>query len=392
MRVAIIAANRTAIGSFSGSLSGLSAVEIGSQLLKAMLQKLPQIASEVDEVIIGQVLTAGAGQNPARQTALKAGLAETVPAYTLNKVCGSGLKAVQVGVQAILSGDAGIVVAGGQESMSQAPHVLPKSRQGTRLGNWSLLDTLLSDGLTDALGGYHMGISAENIARQWQISRQSQDQFALDSQQKAAFAQKNQWFAKEIIAVEVPIGKGQSKLFAEDEQIRPDSNLASLSKLKPAFAADGSVTAGNSSSINDGAAFVILASEQKVRELQLPVLGYIEASASAGVSPQLMGSGPISACRKVLAKAGWSLQDVDLIEANEAFAAQAICVSQELEFDPAKVNVQGGAIALGHPIGASGCRILVTLLHTMHRRQTQKGLATLCIGGGMGIAMLVSAS
>lgn len=390
MRVAIIAANRTAIGSFCGALSQLSAVEIGSQLLKAMLKNIPQVISAVDEVIIGQVLTSGTGQNPARQTALKAGLSETVSAYTLNKVCGSGLKAVQAGVQAILSGDAEIIVAGGQESMSQAPHLLPRSRTGNRLGNWPLLDSLLKDGLTDGIGGYHMGITAENIASKWQIDRSSQDRFALNSQHKAILAIKNGVFNSEIIGIEIPKGKGQHIIFSNDEQIRVDCSLDSLSKLKPAFSDRGTVTAGNSSGINDGAAFVILANERKVKELRLPVLGYVEAAASAGVDPNLMGSGPISACRKVLEKTGWSLQDLDLIEANEAFAAQAICVSQELKFNPEIVNINGGAIALGHPIGASGCRILVTLLHAMHHKQALKGLATLCIGGGMGIALLVS--
>jgi acetyl-CoA C-acetyltransferase len=390
MRVAIIAAQRSAIGSFGGAFAQLTAVELGSQLLRKMLEKIPGLVSEIDEVIIGQVLTAGCGQNPARQTALRAGLSQQVPATTVNKVCGSGLKAVQLGMQAIANGDAELVVAGGQEVMSQAAHVLPQSRKGIKMGNWQLVDSMLSDGLTDALGGYHMGITAENIAQQWQISREQQDQYALVSQQKAARAQQQGAFSAEIIPLEVPLSKGKSQLIETDEQIRPDSSLEKLSTLRPVFKTEGTVTAGNASSINDGAAFVILASEQKAKQLGLPILGYVVATASAGVAPELMGSGPIAACHKVLAKANWQMADVDLIEANEAFAAQALCVSQDLQLEPAKVNIHGGAIALGHPIGASGCRILVTLLHAMHQQQADKGLATLCIGGGMGIAMLVS--
>jgi len=389
MKVAIVAAKRSAIGSFAGALSSLSAVDIGSQLLAKLLAGYPQIAAEVDEVIIGQVLTAGCGQNPARQTALRAGLANTIPAFTINKVCGSGLKAVQLAAQAIANGDAELIVAGGQESMSQATHVLPKSRKGMKMGSWELLDSMLTDGLTDAIHGFHMGITAENIATKWQFSREAQDSYALQSQQKAAAAQLRGDFQAEIIAIDVPQGKGQLLTFTTDEQIRPDSSAASLAKLRPAFKADGTVTAGNASTINDGAAFVILASEAKAKQLGLTILGYIEASASSGVAPEIMGSGPISASQRAMAKTHWQWSELEVIEANEAFAAQALCVSQALQLDPAKVNINGGAIALGHPIGASGCRILVTLLHTMQRQQAEKGLATLCIGGGMGIAMLV---
>lgn len=390
MKAVIVAALRTPIGAFNGSLAGLSAVAIGTQLLKGILAQQPVLKDNIDEVILGQVLTAGCGQNPARQTALFAGVAESVPAMTINKVCGSGLKAVQLAAQAVVNGDARMVVAGGQESMSQAPHVLPSSRKGKKMGDWTLLDTMIKDGLWDVFNDYHMGVTAENIAKKWHISREAQDAFAAYSQQKAAAAQAAGYFANEILPVSIPQRKGEPLVFAQDEQIRAGTTPETLAKLRPAFATEGTVTAGNASSLNDGAAMVVVTSEQEATRFGLPILGIIEAASSAGVEPEIMGTGPIAATRKVLDKADWQLSEIDLIEANEAFAAQALCVNQALDLDVNKVNINGGAIALGHPIGASGCRILVTLLHAMARQEARKGLATLCIGGGMGIAMLIS--
>lgn len=390
MKAVIVAAARTPIGAFNGALSSLSAVQLGTQLLAGLLAKQPLLKDHIDEVILGQVLTAGCGQNPARQTAIHAGLAEHVSAMTINKVCGSGLKAVQLAAQAVLNGDATMLVAGGQESMSQAAHVLPNSRSGKKMGHWSLLDTMISDGLWDAFNDYHMGQTAENIASRWKISREEQDAFALSSQHKAAQAQAAGRFLEEIIPVQIPQRHGEAITVAADEQIRPNSSLESLARLRPAFKQDGTVTAGNASTLNDGAAMVVVTSDVEAKRLGLPILAVIEASSSVGVAPEIMGTGPIAATQKALQKAQWSIADLDLVEANEAFAVQALCVNQELKLDVNKVNVNGGAVALGHPIGASGCRVLVTLLHEMQRQDFNKGLATLCIGGGQGVAMLLS--
>lgn len=389
MKVVIVAAGRTPVGAFGGGLASLSAVELGSQLLNGLLEKVPAAKDQVDEVILGQVLTAGCGQNPARQTALKSGLAESVSAMTINKVCGSGLKAVQLAAQAIIAGDAELIVAGGQESMSNAPHVLPNSRNGSKMGNWALEDSMVKDGLWDAFNDYHMGVTAENIAKKYNISRADQDAFAIASQQKAGAAMEVDRFVDEIIPISVPQRKKDPIIVAIDEQPRPNTKLEKLSSLRAAFDRDGSVTAGNASSLNDGAAMVIVASEAKAKALGLPILAEISGYANSGVSPEIMGTGPITATLKCLEKAQWHLSELDLIEANEAFAVQAISVNRELDWDTDKVNVNGGAIALGHPIGASGCRILVTLLHEMQKRDVEKGLATLCIGGGMGTALAV---
>lgn len=390
MKAVIVAAARTPIGAFNGALSSLSAVQLGTQLLSGMLAKQPILKDHIDDVILGQVLAAGCGQNPARQTAIHAGLANHVSAMTINKVCGSGLKAVQLAAQAVLNGDANMVVAGGQESMSQAAHVLPNSRSGKKMGNWELVDTMVSDGLWDAFNDYHMGQTAENIANRWGIGRAEQDQFAERSQYKAAQAQSSGRFVEEILPVSIPQRKGDPVIVDADEQIRPNTNLESLAKLRPAFSKEGSVTAGNASTLNDGAAMVVVTTDEAAKRLGLPILAVIEAAGSAGVDPDIMGTGPIAATNKVLNKANWKVADLDLVEANEAFAVQALCVNKELGLDANKVNVNGGAVALGHPIGASGCRILVTLLHEMQRQDLKKGLATLCIGGGMGVAMLVS--
>lgn len=390
MKAVIVAAARTPIGAFNGALSSLSAVQLGTQLLSGMLAKQPLLKDQIDEVILGQVLAAGCGQNPARQTAIHSGLSKKVSAMTINKVCGSGLKAVQLAAQAVLNGDANMVVAGGQESMSQAAHVLPNSRSGKKMGNWELLDSMVTDGLWDAFNDYHMGQTAENIASRWDISRQEQDVFAANSQQKATQAQSAGRFVEEILPIAVPQRKGDPVIVAADEQIRPNTSAESLSKLRPAFAKEGTVTAGNASTLNDGAAMVIVTSDVEAKRLGLPILAVIEAASAAGVDPEIMGTGPISATQKALKKVNWQVGDLDLIEANEAFAVQALCVNKELGLDSSKVNVNGGAVALGHPIGASGCRILVTLLHEMQRQDVKKGLATLCIGGGMGVAMLVS--
>jgi acetyl-CoA C-acetyltransferase len=387
--VVIVAATRTPVGRFQGALAPLSAVDLGSAVVKALLASSGVAAESVDEVILGQVLTAGCGQNPARQTALNAGLPFGVPAFTLNKVCGSGLKAVHLAAQAIRCGDAQIVIAGGQESMSQAPYLMAGARAGLRLGHAQMIDSVIHDGLWDAFNDYHMGVTAENLAQRYDISRAEQDRFAAQSQQKAHAAQQAGRFIPEITPVLVPRGKQEPLRVEQDEQPRADTTEDLLARLRPAFSQPGSVTAGNASSLNDGAAAVLLMSAQKAAELRLPVLARIAAYASAGVDPALMGIGPVDAARRTLAKAGWALDEVDLIEANEAFAAQALAVGKELAWNSERVNVNGGAIALGHPIGASGCRILVTLLHDMQRRAAKKGLAMLCIGGGQGVALAV---
>lgn len=388
--VAIVCALRTPIGSFRGALSSLSAVELGAAVVRGLLERKQLPARAVDELIFGQVLTAGCGQNPARQTALRAGLPVETPAVTVNLVCGSGLKAVQQAVQAIRSGEAEIVIAGGQESMSNAPYLVQGARDGLRFGHASMQDSMIQDGLWDAFNDYHMGITAENLADAFDISRPQQDAFAALSQRKAAAAIAAGRFQAEIVPLSVPQGKKAPRMVDADEQPRPETSEQQLAQLRPAFRTeDGSVTAGNASSLNDGAAAVLLMSVDKARQLGLPVLTRIVSSAVAGVDPSVMGIGPVSACRKALQRAGWSLDEVDLIEANEAFAVQALAVGKLLEWDSQKVNVNGGAIALGHPIGASGCRILVSLLHEMQRRDVSKGLATLCVGGGQGIAMTI---
>jgi len=387
--VVIVAAGRTAIGAFNGSLSSLPASELGTTVIKGLLQKSGVAPEQVDEVILGQVLTAGCGQNPARQAAVNAGLPHSTPALTINKVCGSGLKSVSMAAQAIALGDADLIIAGGQESMSQSGHYLPKSRNGQKMGNWNMVDTMIHDGLWDAFNDYHMGITTENIVEKYGFSREAQDAFAAASQNKAEAAQNENRFADEIIPVAIPQRKGDPVVVDRDEQPRAGVTAESLAKLRPAFKKDGTVTAGNASTINDGAAAVIVCSAEKAKELGLEPLATIKAYGNAGVDPAIMGTGPIRATQNCLARAGWSVDDLDLIEANEAFAAQAMSVNKELEWDTSKVNVNGGAIALGHPIGASGCRVLVTLLHEMVRRDAKKGLATLCIGGGMGIALAV---
>ena len=387
--IAILAATRTAIGSFQGTLSGLPAHALGAALIRGILEKTGIAPAEIDEVVLGQILTAGSGQNPARQAAIAAGLPHAVPALSLNKVCGSGLKAVHLAAQAIALGDADLVLAGGQESMSLAPYVLPKARTGLRLGHAQLEDSLIRDGLWDAFNDYHMGITAENLAERYGITREQQDAFAADSQRKAAEAIAAGRFGDEITPISIPQRKGDPVLFDTDEQPRAGTTAEALAKLRPAFKKDGTVTAGNASTINDGAAVLLLASAQKAKALGLPVLAWIRGYASAGVDPAVMGIGPVPATQKTLNKAGWRIGDLDLIEANEAFAAQALAVNQELGWDTARVNVNGGAIALGHPIGASGARILVTLVHELIRRDARKGLATLCIGGGQGVAIAI---
>jgi acetyl-CoA C-acetyltransferase len=388
--VVIVAATRTAIGKFGGALAKVSAVELGATVIKGLLAQVNLAADQVDEVILGQVLTAGCGQNPARQSVIKAGLPNTIPAITINKVCGSGLKAVMLAAQAIRSGDAEIIIAGGQENMSASPHVLQNSRDGIRMGNGTLVDTMVNDGLWDAYNNYHMGITAENVAKAHQIDRAQQDALALASQHKAEAAQKARRFADEITPVLIPQRKGDPVVFDQDEFIRIGATLDSLQSLKPAFDKVGTVTAGNASGINDGAAAVLVMSKAKADELGLTPLATIAAYASAGLDPALMGMGPVPASQACLTKAGWTAAELDLLEINEAFAAQACAVHQAMGWDMSKVNVNGGAIALGHPIGASGCRVLVTLLHEMRRRDAKKGLASLCIGGGMGVALAVS--
>lgn len=387
--VVIVAAVRTPIGSFGGSLKDISTVDLGSLVIKNAIERAGLEPEQVDEVIMGNVLGAGLGQNVARQMSVHAGVPVTVPAFTINKVCGSGLKAVQLAVQAVLCGDAEVVVAGGAENMSQAPYILPNQRWGSRMGNATVVDTMLRDGLTDGFEDYHMGITAENVAEQYGITREDQDSFALQSQKRAVAAVESGRFKEEIIPVEIPQRRGEPLVFDTDEFPRKDVSLEGLSKLRPAFQKDGSVTAGNSSGINDGAAAVVVMSAEKVKELGVPVLATIKSYASAGLDPKVMGCGPIYASRKALEKAGLTVADLDLVESNEAFAAQVCAVAKELNLDLEKVNVNGGAISLGHPIGASGCRILVTLLHEMQKRDAKRGLVTLCIGGGMGTALIV---
>ncbi|WP_447554282.1 acetyl-CoA C-acetyltransferase [Vreelandella sp. EE22] len=386
--VVIVAARRTAVGSFGGSLVGIPASDLGSLVIKDILASTGVSPEQVNEVLLGQVLTAGVGQNPARQASIKAGLPASVPAMTINKVCGSGLKAVHLATQAIMCGDAELVIAGGQENMSASPHVLPHSRQGQRMGDWKAIDTMVHDGLWDAFNDYHMGITAENLAEKYGITREEMDAFAAQSQQNAARAIKEGKFKSQIVPVEIPQRKGDPVVFDTDENPR-EITADKLAGMKPAFKKDGTVTAGNASSLNDGAAVVMVCSAQKAKELGLEPLARIVSYANAGVDPAIMGIGPVPATRRCLEKAGWSLDDLDLAEANEAFAAQAIAVQKELGWDLSKVNVNGGAIALGHPIGASGCRVLVSLLHEMIARDAKKGLATLCIGGGQGVALAI---
>jgi acetyl-CoA C-acetyltransferase len=386
--VVIVAALRTAVGKFGGSIAKVPAADLGAQVIKALLSATGIPPQQVSEVLMGQVLTAGCGQNPARQASIRAGVPDAVPAMTVGKVCGSGLKATHLAAQAIRCGDADIVVAGGQENMSATPHLLAGSRDGFRMGDAKLVDSMIVDGLWDVYNNYHMGTTAENIARQYNISRREQDEFAAASQQKAEAAQKLGRFKDEIVPVEIVSKKGTVR-FELDEYIRPGTTAEALGELKPAFSKDGTVTAGNASGINDGAAAVILTSASKARELGLNPMARIRAYSSAGVDPKVMGMGPVPASQLCLKKAGWTHADLDLMEINEAFAAQAIGVNRQMGWDTRKINVNGGAIAIGHPIGASGCRILVTLLHEMARRGARRGLASLCIGGGMGVALAV---
>jgi acetyl-CoA C-acetyltransferase len=386
--VVIVAALRSAVGKFNGSIAKIPASELGAQVIKALLAQTKVAPEQISEVIMGQVLTAGIGQNGARQALIRAGLPEMIPAMTINKVCGSGLKATHLAAQAIQCGDAEIIIAGGQENMSASPHVLQGSRDGFRMGDAKLVDSMIVDGLWDAFNNYHMGTTAENVAKKYDISRRDQDEFAAASQQKAEAAQKAGRFKAEIVPVEVVSKKGSS-FFDTDEYIRPGTTVQALSELKPAFSKDGTVTAGNASGLNDGAAAVLMMSGRKAEQLGLTPLARIKAYASAGVDPKIMGMGPVPASQRCLSKAGWTHKDLDLLEINEAFAAQAIAVNRQMEWDTAKINVNGGAIAIGHPIGASGCRILVTLLHEMIRRDAKRGLASLCIGGGMGVALAV---
>lgn len=387
--IVIASAARTAVGAFNGAFANTPAHDLGTTVIKAVLERAGVAANEIDEVILGQILTAGQGQNPARQAAIKAGIPQEATAFGINQLCGSGLRAVALGMQQIALGDANVIIAGGQESMSLAPHC-QHLRSGARMGSIELMDTMLKDGLTDAFYGYHMGITAENIARQWQLTRDEQDAFAAASQQKAEAAQKAGRFADEIVPFTVSTRKGDV-VVDQDEYIRPGTTMESLGKLKPAFDKQGSVTAGNASGINDGAAAVLLMTEAEAVRRGLTPLARIASWATAGVDPQIMGIGPIPASRKALEKAGWTASDLDLIEANEAFAAQSCAVARDLGLDPAKINVNGGAIAIGHPVGASGARILNTLLFELKRRKASKGLATLCIGGGMGVALCVEA-
>ena len=387
--IVIVDAARTAIGTFGGSLSGIPAHELGAKVIKGLLERTGVSADQIDEIILGQVLTAGVGQNPARQAGIAAGLPVETPAMTINKVCGSGLKAVHLAMQTVACGDAEIVIAGGQENMSLSAHVLPNSRNGAKMGDWKMKDTMIVDGLWDAFNDYHMGTTAQNIADKFDISREMQDEFAAQSQQKAEAALNDERFADEIVPVEVPQRRADPIVFNKDEFPRAGTTAEKLGKLRPAFSKDGSVTAGNASGINDGAAAVMVMTEEKAKELGLTPMAKIAAFAAAGVEPSIMGTGPIPASTKCLEKAGWDTGDLDKIEANEAFAAQAICVNQEMGWDTDNVNVNGGAIALGHPIGASGCRVLVSLLHEMKHSGAKRGLATLCIGGGQGVAMAV---
>jgi acetyl-CoA C-acetyltransferase len=387
--VVIVAATRTAVGNFGGSLANIPAHTLGAAVIADVIKRAGIKPEQVDEVIFGQVLTAGTGQNPARQAAIHAGLPNTVPCMTINKVCGSGLKTIHLAAQAIKCGDADIIIAGGQESMSLSPHVLPKSRNGTKMGDWKMQDSMIVDGLWDAFNDYHMGVTAENIAKEFDISRQEQDEFAALSQQKAEAAQNAGKFDEEITPIEIPQRKGDPVIFAQDEFPRAGVTAEGLAKMRPAFDKAGTVTAANASGLNDGAAAVLVMSESKAKELGLEPMATIKAYSSAGVDPAIMGTGPIPASQRCLEKAGWSVEDLDLIEANEAFAAQAISVNRGVGWNTDKVNVNGGAISIGHPIGASGCRVFVTLLHEMKRSDAKKGLATLCIGGGLGVALAV---
>ena len=388
-KAVIVAAARTAVGKFGGALAKTPASDLGARVIKEVLARAKLPPERVDEVILGQVLAAGVGQNPARQALIRAGLPVSVPAMTINKVCGSGLKAVMLAAQAIGNGDAEVVVAGGQENMSLAPHLLMNSRDGFRMGDAKMIDSMIHDGLWDIYNEYHMGITAENVAKQYGIDRAQQDAFALASQQKAAAAQDAGRFKEEIVAVMLPQRKGDPIVFDTDEFVNRKSNAEALAGLKPAFDKEGTVTAGNASGINDGAAAVVVMSEQRAAALGIAPLARIASFASAGVDPKIMGMGPAPASRKALEKAGWKASDLDLMEVNEAFAAQACAVNKEMGWDTSRINVNGGAIAIGHPIGASGCRILVTLLHEMKRRGSKRGLAALCIGGGMGVALTV---
>ena len=385
--IVIVAATRTAVGKFGGSLAKVAAPDLGAAVIKNLLERTGLGADQIGEVIMGQVLAAGSGQNPARQSLIKSGVAKETPALTINAVCGSGLKAVMLAAQAVAYGDSEIVIAGGQENMSASPHVLMGSRDGQRMGNWNMVDSMIVDGLWDVYNQYHMGITAENVAKAHGITRDMQDALALASQQKASAAQDAGRFADEIVSVNIPQRKGDPVLFNIDEYINKKTTAEALAGLRPAFDKAGSVTAGNASGLNDGAAAVVVMTAKKAAALGLTPLARIAAFGTSGLDPALMGMGPVSASRKALQRAGWSAADVDLFELNEAFAAQACAVNQELDIDPAKVNVNGGAIAIGHPIGASGCRILVTLLHEMQRRNAKKGLAALCIGGGMGVSL-----
>ncbi len=387
--VVIVAAGRTAVGKFGGSLAKIPASDLGAHVIRGLLAKTGLKPEQISEVILGQVLTAGVGQNAARQAALKAGLPDMVPAMTINKVCGSGLKATHLAAQAIKAGDAEIIIAGGQENMSISAHVLAGSRDGFRMGDAKLIDSMIVDGLWDVYNNYHMGVTAENVAKKYGVTRADQDAFSLASQQKTEAAQKAGRFKDEILPLEIPQRKGAALVFDADEYPKHGSTLEALTALRPAFDKAGTVTAGNASGINDGAAAVIMMSAKKAQELGLKPLATIRAYASAGVDPKIMGMGPVPASQLCLKKAGWSVGDLDLMEINEAFAAQAIAVNREMKWDTNKVNVNGGAIAIGHPIGASGCRILVTLLHEMIRRDAKKGFASLCIGGGMGVALAV---
>jgi acetyl-CoA C-acetyltransferase len=387
--IVIVSATRTAVGKFGGSLAGLAATELGAIVIKEALARAKVSPDQIGEAIMGQVLAAGAGQNPARQAWLKSGGAKDTPALTINAVCGSGLKAVMLAAQAINAGDSEIVVCGGQESMSLAPHVLPNSRNGQRMGDWKLQDTMIVDGLWDVYNQYHMGITAENVAKKYDISRAAQDELALGSQTKAAAAQDAGKFKDEIVAVNIPQKKGDPIVFANDEFINRKTNADGLAGLRPAFDKAGGVTAGNASGLNDGAAAVVVMTAKKAASLGLTPLGRIASYATAGLDPAIMGMGPVPASTKALQRAGWKPQDLDVLEINEAFAAQACAVNREMGWDVSKVNVNGGAIAIGHPIGASGCRILVTLLHEMKRQNAKKGIASLCIGGGMGVALTI---
>lgn len=387
--IVIVAAARTAVGKFGGSLAKSPAPELGAAVIKSLLERTKVGADQIGEVILGQVLAAGQGQNPARQTLIKSGIAKETPALTINAVCGSGLKAVMLAAQAVATGDSEIVIAGGQENMSASPHVLLGSRDGQRMGDWKMVDSMIVDGLWDVYNQYHMGITAENVAKQYGISRDMQDALALASQQKAAAAQDAGRFVDEIVPFLIPQKKGDPLVFATDEYINRKTNAEALAGLRPAFDKAGGVTAGNASGINDGAAGVMVMTAKKAAALGLTPMGRIASYATSGLDPAIMGMGPVSASRKALARAGWNPQDLDLLEINEAFAAQACAVNKEMGWDTSKVNVNGGAIAIGHPIGASGCRVLVTLLHEMQRRDAKKGIASLCIGGGMGVALTI---